>query len=184
MNSLERSICKYVKAAFRTYEAITGNWLFHAPEHYLQNYLLIKMGANWQIYAEATRKKIAAEQGRPPRGRPPNSLAQRYDLVVWQQSDARLRAVIEIKRTYRTSDLVDDAKRIKKALTSSQKASTGYLIVYSEAFNSRRSSGQAVLESRFAAWPEDLGLHRISTEYLCVDAEDGYSAGFVLMRTP
>ena len=134
MTKLEQAICRATGGAHRAYKDITGYWLWHSPEHFLQNFILLRLGREDAVYAEATRRKIEHETGKRRRGRPPRLQGHRYDLVVWQKTAMQLRAVIEIKRNYTTTStaLSNDADRIKQALTGPNGAGAGYLLVYTE----------------------------------------------------
>ncbi len=56
MNALENALCSSVWGAIEKYDEITGNWLFHAPEHYLQNFILISLG-------KSLTQKVISERG-------------------------------------------------------------------------------------------------------------------------
>jgi len=186
MNDLEKAICAAVKKAHRRYVEITDNWLFHAPEHFLQNFIFNSLGKTHWVYAEATRRKIANGCGRPPRGRPPNRKTYRYDLVVWHKTTYTrdpLRAVIEVKRAWRLDGgLKKDAERIKSALKGSQRAKSGYLVVYTEVQNSK---GVEALVKTLKDWACELGLTLLNQESIRIERErtsDGWICGFGLMR--
>jgi hypothetical protein len=182
MNQLEAALCYSVRRAYSTYKKITGNWLLHAPEHYLQNFILLHLGEKGHdVYAEATRKKIADGSGRPARGRPPTAKAARFDLVVWKKTADELRAVIEIKRCLSLVSAVhNDTKRIKRSLSSSQPAKAGYLVVYSEI---KTKSGKDAIISRFGKWAEELDLELLKAEILDLESfGSGWIAGYSLMR--
>ncbi len=181
MNQLERAIGKSMHRAFRTYEAIVDGWLMHAPEHFIQNFLLVDIGKRWCVYAEATRRKIAEGMGRLPRGRPPNGMTRRYDLLVWHGNDTP-RAVIEIKRAMDVSVLRRDAERVKRSVRGGQRTRVGYLLVYSEI---RTRHGDEGLMARFGHWESETGLKVAHADILGRedDPEDGWIAGFVLLRT-
>jgi hypothetical protein len=186
MNKLELSICRATENAHRTYERITGYWLWHSPEHFLQNFILLDLGKEHTVYAEATRKKIERESGRRQRGRKPRVPGQRHDLVVWQRSDAsRLRAVVEIKRNYTTKSmpLAKDARRIKQALTGSNGANSCYLLVYSEI---QARHGCERLKEIFSEWAEELGLTLLNPHILDEEEFDedrkGNICGYCLLR--
>jgi hypothetical protein len=181
MNELERALCRSVRRAHRRYEKITDNWLFHAPEHFLQNFIFLDLALDREVYAEATRKKITAGSGRLPVGRPPRVKASRYDLVVWNKAKSdTLRAVIEIKRGWCINEaLKRDAVRVRNSLKGAQKAKAGYLLVYSE-IPTRR--GREALAERFGDWASTLGLQLLRTQILATEGRDGWIAGFSLMR--
>ncbi len=66
LNKIEEGLCNAVEAAKERYVQITENWLFHAPEHFLQNFILLDLAnKGYEVYAEATRKKYSnAKVGR------------------------------------------------------------------------------------------------------------------------
>lgn len=179
MNGFERAICAAVRRALDRYEAITGNWLFHAPEHFLQNFLLLDLGKERGVYAEATRRKISHGLGRPPRGRPPKARTARTDLVAWHKDRRRgLRAAIEVKRSWSCdAQLRRDADRIKKA---SAKGMAGYLVVYSEMPKNGGRNRPKDLRLRFSRWASRMGLRSLRSATMGYD--DDWIAGYALMR--
>jgi hypothetical protein len=186
MTKLKTAICQATRAAYRKYEEITGNWLLHAPEHFLQNFIFLRLGRNDWVYAEATRRKIAEAAGRPARGRPPTRKAARYDLVVWQRTDeTRLNAVIEIKRSLRVdANLHKDAERVRRALNGTRGARAGYVLVYSEM---RAERGREALLTRFDKWAGELSLRMIHRDILEVEKSEDvdkapWMSGYCLMR--
>ena len=186
MNQVEKLLCRSVVQAFERYEGITGYWLLHAPEHFLQNFLMLELGKSRGVYMEATRRKIADGVGRPPKGRPPHSPTTRYDLVLWDKTRNTLRAVIEIKRSLSLSaPLKKDAKRIRtavahrQAVAHGQKAKAGYLIVYSEA--TVKQHANKGLTEKLEGWSTALNLKLIHAAVFDTDDED-YVAGFAIMR--
>jgi hypothetical protein len=186
MNSLEKCLCDSMGDAFEKYQSVTGWWLWHAPEHFIQNVALTHIWEKgWEVYPEATIKKITQAIGHPRRGRPPKSIKNRFDLVVWNRSSRRLRAVVEIKRTSRLAPLKGDAARIKKAMSGARTAKSGYLIVYSEAdARAEKKRPSEILKKRYADWAEELDLRIICSSILGEDNDTprAWAAGFVLMR--
>jgi hypothetical protein len=181
MNEFEKALCRSVRLAHRRYEAITGNWLFHAPEHFLQNAIMLSLGKTHEVYAEATRRKITDGMGRPPRGRPPRSRAYRFDLVVWHKTKDTLKAVIEIKRSWRNDTALQrDAERIRRSISSAQRSRAGYLVVYSEVSVKK---GKELLLENFVSWADDLGLAVLNAEVMDEEPQqDGWICGFALLR--
>jgi hypothetical protein len=179
LDLLEKNICDAIKKAHKRYEQITGYWLFHAPEHFLQNFIFLEIAKSWEVYPEATRKKISEGMGKSPVGRPP-SAKFRYDLVIWNKSSDKLRAVVEIKRCLSASQTVQkDADRIRNALKGQQKAKAAYLLLYSEV---PIKKGSDALIQRFYGWSKKLDLHIVQATCLSQDEDSGWICGYSLMR--
>lgn len=187
MDQLEDAICKATRDAYKRYKNITGGyWLWHAPEHFLQNFVLLRLGQGYTVHAEATRKKIEAVVGKRNRGPKPKAKV-RYDLVVWQRVRPSLRAVVEVKRCYVTTcgkGLKLDAKRIKHARTGENGAKHGYLLVYSEKMLKKGRSG---LLEVFKGWAKGLGLGLVKHEILDKNGTDDkgkpWESGYCLLKT-
>ncbi len=97
MDQLEQAICRATRGAYKKYAEITGYSLWHSPEHFLQDYVMLRLGSGYTVHAEATKKKIELETRYRSRGPKPKARV-RYDLVVWHKATPRVRAVIEVKR--------------------------------------------------------------------------------------
>jgi hypothetical protein len=190
MNDLEKAICDATDAAYDAYEQITGYWLWHSPEHFLQNWIFRSLGQEhgFEVYAEATTRKIETETGRRRRGRPRKKAGKRYDLIVWRKTKSELRAVIEIKRIYSatvTRLLQEDAQKVTQAvLDCANPAAHGYLLIYTEI--PRRLEKSGVLR-RFDAWAKALGFQLRSGKICGVGGKDWqgkeWISGYCLLRT-
>jgi hypothetical protein len=180
LNQLESEILSAASKAHNMYENLTGYWLFHSPEHLLQDLMFLELGKKWLVFIEANRKRLSEQMGKSPMGRPPLK-RYRYDLVVWHRSTDTLRAVIEIKRSLIMTDVMkNDANRIRKAINSQPSIKSGYLLVYSEI---EQKSGQNALAERFDRWSVHMDLQLIGSKIIEYDEkESDYLPGFALYR--
>lgn len=178
MNGLEKSLCSAVVGAFNSYEKMNETWLLHAPEHYLQNAILVHIGkSDFKVYLEATRQRIIETEGRKRRGRPPKDKGRRYDLIIWHKSMPKMRAVVEVKRSMSWGNqLLRDATRIKQE----KHAKAGYLIVYTEMKEKR---GRHKMLERFETWEYHLGLNWLNRMQPMLGTDDEWMAAFALFRT-
>lgn len=183
MNKLELAMSGAVRRAHEDYYRDTESWLFHAPEHYLQNAILLKLGgrSGFSVFAEATRKKVAEHQQIKPPG--PRPLANtRHDLTIWGKSTREVRAVVEIKRAMdMNAGVRRDFDRVSKAVRgrSRHAPKTGYVLVYSEARKSK------TLPDRFHRWAEETGYVLVNDGARLLEddtAEGGWACGFGLFR--
>lgn len=187
MTKLEDAICAATCGAYETYKEITGGyWLWHSPEHFLQNFVMVRLGKDYWVYSEATRSKIEVDTGHHARGPRPQPNAH-YDLVVWHKTLSSLRAVVEVKRCYTTvcsKGLKTDADRIKKAQNGKNGAKDGYLLVYSEM--RLKPSGSRLL-GVFHGWAESLGLDLVHGAILDEKEADSqgtdWESGYCLLKT-
>src|ERR1700737_3553941 len=156
MNDLEKKIFYSAVRAHDTYEEMTGGWwLMHAPESFLQHEVgraIHRKG--FEVFPEASPRKIAREHDKPKRGRPAKLPRVRFDVVVWHknQMQRRGRAVIEIKRALNNRGVLLDAKKLKSYLKNDRYGS-GYLLVYSQAVGPYR---RATLGKRITALKNKL----------------------------
>jgi hypothetical protein len=97
---------------------------------------------------------------------------QRFDLVIWRKSVDKLRAIIEIKRAYRTADLQQDAIKVQKFIkhASEYGLRTGYLLAYTEAVRNGGNSGRNTIDRRFDHWRKKL-----STQVPKIRLIDGFA---------
>src|SRR5208282_4667903 len=95
-----------------------------------------------EVFTETSPVKIQYEHDKPLRGRPPRKerQRQRFDVVVWQKTSNKVRAIIEIKRGGPEvfAQVAKDADKLKKYLSMKGAHGTGYLLFYSEASGSNR----------------------------------------------
>src|SRR6267378_849952 len=151
---LDKLILNAAKTAQRTYIDMTGQWLSHGPESFLQMEIARKIFRDgFYVFPDASDKKVLHEMG-PNRGRPPKDLKKRFDLTVWNKTSDTLRAVIEIKATRRFDLVARDKQKIDRRFKLSNPPVCGYLLVYSEATG---STGTAKIHDRFSNWSSRFG---------------------------
>lgn len=161
LNDLEKAIGHALPRAQRAYVEMTGWWLTHGPESFLQHEIARHIARKRKaiVFTEVSPRKIAAEFPTKGRGRTYEA-RKRFDLIVWQKSSYGVRAVIEIKRAWGAKPVLKDAKKIHSYMLHKRAAKTGYLLVYSDASNAKgRSSGagrRKHIEDRFAKWGRRL----------------------------
>lgn len=135
MNKLERALLAGAQRAQNTYRRMSGGWwLWHAPESLLMHEVARSISRTGnEVFTEASPAKIAREFSEPLRGRPSKDQRKRFDIVVWQRTINRTRAIVEIKRTTMLQPVSLDAAKIKKYLNLQSTSGVGYVLVYSEA---------------------------------------------------
>lgn len=193
MNALEKAILSAAREAQGKYEDMTGWWLSHGPESFIEHEVAAKVSGreNFSVFPEASPKKILAEQGKKPRGRPAGNLRQRFDIVVWhKKASSRVRAVVEIKRAWATADLRGDVGKVRRILKQ-KLAGTGYLLVYTEAKGGPQSSSLSkserekrrakILATRLRKWADNLGIKMIG-HYIDRRGDGEWSWAFALFR--
>jgi hypothetical protein len=136
-NKLEQDIFRGALKAQSSYEEMTGGWwLSHGPESIIQIQIALSLKKNHYVDAEASPAKILQYHDSKPRGRPSHNRRNRFDLVVWNKSGLKIRAVVEVKRAYNTAPLIRDAEKLRRyAANASSNDFAGYLLFYSEAVN-------------------------------------------------
>lgn len=150
MTLLERQILEGAVRAQREYEEISGGWwLWHGPESFFHISIARAIASSGHaVYIDTSIKKLKSELERGP-GRPAANSRQRPDISVWLKSSDRLRAVIEIKRSWSVGPIRRDAQKIQKYLAQKQAPRAGYIVVYSEAKGDQREDK---LIQRFRDW--------------------------------
>jgi len=164
INDLEKSVLTCVLAAQRDYEAMTGHWLKHAPESFLQVCVargVCKATGN-AVYIDASMRKIANEKGRGP-GRPAANAGKRPDISVWFKNSDALRAIIEIKCTHLLDHIKKDVAKMEAWLRQAGPPGAAYILAYSEAM-SNKSEPISVLNKRFDRWQNETGWRRIGSK--------------------
>lgn len=134
MNKLEKGILDGARAAQKEYEEMTGWWLSHGPESFIEYAVARAVGKQgFTVFPEASPKKIMNERDHRPRGRPRKNLGQRFDIVVWLKASDQVRAILEIKRAWSIADLRSDREKVATFLQRNNFVRAGYLLIYTEA---------------------------------------------------
>jgi hypothetical protein len=178
MNQLEQHILKGAIEAHKQYSDMTGEWLYHGPESFLQVVLAQELARTGHlIYIDMSIRRILREIGREA-GRPAKFELQRPDISVWHRNNETLRAAIEIKRTANFDFVRSDANKIERYLWSERAARTGYILVYT-IYNKDKP-----LQKRFEHWKAKLGEKwRLVGTYIDQDEDDSdWIWGVVLLR--
>jgi hypothetical protein len=160
-NKLEKGIISAAKDAAVSYSQMTGGyWLWHAPEHFLQNEVA---RAIWKegfyVFVDTSGDRVRADLV-GVRGRRPGTGRKRFDISVFYKHGNKVRAVIELKTraTYSVTATAQDAKKIENHFKNANHATSGYLLVYGEADSAQRPNAEKSIETRFATtFPKRLG---------------------------
>jgi hypothetical protein len=186
INSLEKSILKSALLAQREYEAMTGEWLWHGPESFLQVIVAQRVAkeTGHYVYIDVSRKKIEKEMGRR-RGPPASTDGQRADISVWYKNSMTLRAVIETKRTINLAPIQADADRMKRWLRQARPPTAAYILAFLEATTNRpKMTPTKAVENIFDRWVERTGWRWIGSAVHSDPDEPKWAWGIVLMRNP
>ena len=179
-NALEKSIIEGAKEAQEDYENMSGWWLSHGPEYFLtsivSNWLCKKSG--FYVYPEASPKKIAEEHKRPRQEQPSKMQGKRFDIVVWNKSNIRLRAIIEIKLAWSIRPLIPDRNKMRGFLSTSEHKPTCYLLVYTTAKGPNRVE---TLKRRFMHWEKKLECNLVH-EHVDTQGDGEFSWALALLR--
>ena len=183
MNSLEDRIIRGARKAQEKYLKMTGGyWIWHGPESFLQTVVATELAHDHWVYVDTSTKRVRVDMKRGP-GRPTDDLRKRLDISIWNKSDNRLRAIIEIKRSWTVAPVKKDAVKIEKYLKSKQRPRAGYILAYSEAKKNGQLDRVEFLEQRFAKWQKALAWKRIHSIF-GTKGDDEWAWGFCLFRCP
>lgn len=182
-NKLEKCLINSGILAHDEYKKITnGWWLWHGPESFLQvtvaNNISKEIGSI--VYIDASRSRIEREIGRGP-GRPPANGSQRADISVWNKSNNKLRAVIEIKRSIGIDPVLQDTIKMNTWMGQNNPPGSAYMLTYSEAKGAKR---MATLDKRFDYWATKSGWIEKGRVTYDDPTDDHYAWGLFLMRHP
>jgi hypothetical protein len=183
INALEKSILKSAAAAQREYKTMTGGWwLWHGPESFLQVVVAQRVAktTGHSVYVDTSRKRIECEKGRGRERRAANQ-GQRPDISVWNKTSARLRAVIEIKRTNTLGSIQADATRMSAWLRQANPPSAAYILAYSLSWGNRRTS---ILTNRFRKWESKTSWKTVGSVVFDAPDDPDCAWGIILMRNP
>lgn len=160
LSKLERALKNGVILGQKTYDKLTdGWWLGHAPEHFLHHEIARSIArCGYEVFTEASPAKITREHGRKLRGRPRKDRRKRFDLVIWQRANRRrTQAIVEVKRFWSAASAIrDDADKIRHYLRGRAGHGNGYLVIYAEARNAKRSKRVEQLKKRASTFADKL----------------------------
>ena len=175
-----------------------GAYLTYSHESFLQNFIAIELfrkTKHW-VYIDPSRRKVReslTNAGRKPK---PESLKQRFDLVVWPKVGSGVKAVIEIKETQAKHPVLRDVKKVHEFLVktfSGKKSAAGYVLYYtdkSRALGRKKDEAQTI-GARFERVDREMrdivgtrsltGIRHGLTDYVhAKDSQDPW--GFALFR--
>jgi hypothetical protein len=182
MNKFEQALIEGAKAAQEDYGEITGGWwLSYGPESFIGHTIANKLRKEgFLVFPEASPKKIREEMDDPPKGRPPKNLGQRFDLVVWEKSNEKIKAVIEIKKAWDITLLRTDQKKIATFLKQHEYVKSGYLLAYTDAKGVRREN---TLSNRLDKWAQGLSCSLVGF-HIDKQGSEEWSWAIGLFRLP
>ncbi len=158
-NDLERAIVNAAEKAQESYQDMTGWWLLHGPESFLQIFLSLKLMKRLDInvYPECSPKRLKRDCELTLRGRPPKiNEKQRFDVVLWWKNE-KPRAIVEVKcvlATGGTVGVVNDAKKLFSYSAEAKRIGlrSGYLLVYVEAYHKKEAKSRAMVRAAVDAY--------------------------------
>ena len=196
LNDLESAIRSAVLSAQKNYIRMSGWWLHHGPESFLQHQIAwaVMRRCKTNVFTEVSPKKIGAERIRGP-GRTYKA-RKRFDIIVWPKSSNIPRAVIEVKRAWRLAPVRADANKIRSYIKHRNAAKNGYIIIYSDVSSFRGRSRSSERRNHLCRIFNRWGCALSRTGWKCINmtvvspqgdgAEDvngnRYSWGFALYR--
>lgn len=148
-NDFEKEILGAAFAAQRFHLKMTGGqYLWYSHESYLQNFVAVELFKKTShcVYIDPSPKKLR-ESSASSSKRPPPNVKQRFDLVFWLKSDARVKAILEIKVAWGKKPVMDDIRKVSTYLnTKDGQGVTGYVLYYTDHRRNKRWKGK---DSRF-----------------------------------
>lgn len=134
-----QAIFEGTKSAAIAYDLLSGHWLDYAPESFLQANIALAFSKrtesnSFKLTLEASHTKINWEYPLKRDGRSIKmTTRQRFDLLIWLSSQTPS-IPIEIKKTYRARDCLNDAERIRRWVRARHSPmKRGYVVVYTSA---------------------------------------------------
>ncbi|WP_430398175.1 hypothetical protein [Ferrovibrio sp.] len=162
MTKLEEQILSGATTAQKKYMYMTGYWLDHAPEAFINTHVgLSAAGGEYFAYIDTSVKKLHADIDSPhTRGRKVKFEKERPDVAIWYKSKSRIYAIVETKKTYNSSPLKKDIIKLKKHLSHSKSAKYGYLLVHTTNGAKGESPENALirLTAKLKRWEKHLGV--------------------------
>ncbi|MXX95007.1 MAG: hypothetical protein F4039_05520 [Gammaproteobacteria bacterium] len=146
---------------------MTDGWyLSYSHESFLQNFIAFELfkKSKLSVNIDPSGRKVYEEVS--PWGRPPGSkrLDQRFDVVVWKKDSSSVKAVIEVKKAWRTKSVLQDVKKLRKFLpTASVRCAKGYVLYYTDKRPTSRGDKQTDIETiggRFKRVHDSMCKHR------------------------
>lgn len=188
-NKFEKAILKAAVDAWKFhYEMTGGAYLHYTHESFLQNYIAVNMFSEkgFYVYVDPSPKKIRNDSRsdsiseKPPKNL---NLQQRFDLVFWLKADDRVKAIIEVKRAWNKTPVMNDVNKVSDYLkTNDGKDVDGYVLYYTHASDTK------FIHRRFQAVDEEMkksigkeGKFGLVGKYI-FEEKDWAPYGFALFR--
>ncbi|MDE0093476.1 MAG: hypothetical protein OXO49_03120 [Gammaproteobacteria bacterium] len=141
-NKFEYSILTTALNAQRFHIDMTGGWyVWYSHESFLQNFIARELASDYRLNVDLSRKRL--RNAVRPRGRPPNpeSLRQRFDLIVWSKTTAKVKAVIEIKIGWSKAPVLRDVIKVQDfRKTAHGRDAAGYVLYYTDKIRSKKGN--------------------------------------------
>ena len=182
MNALEKAIFAAVPKAAKKYGQMTGWWLSHAPESFIQIYVSCLLAdEGYSVYPDISVGRIREELELDSKNIADDILRYKCDISVWFKKKRALRASIEIKKSWNSSSILKDIEKIRRINSVSRSASQGYILGYSE---SKTRTGDSSLAGKFQNWADYSGCKLLDHKIIHdPPIDEVYSAwGFCLIR--
>ena len=139
MNKLEKILCSAPAEAHARYLSMNGlYWLWHAPEHFLTNFIANRIFDEIQqhVYIDCPLKRIVSDGGLDRRIFGKQNKGMRPDITVWGKKslngDFPLEAVVEIKTRNTMEEIYKDFDRVAKLVDKKSGPNRGYVIIYAD----------------------------------------------------
>jgi hypothetical protein len=148
-NILEDAIIDGVRRAVEQYSVMSGASLCHAPESFLQMKIvdsIFSKGKYW-VYPDISIGRIHEEVHGSRDDIDQCIKSKRPDISVWYKKTLKIRALIEIKRTWYATPILEDIRKLREIIEKSKFVKCGYVVGYWE-FNGKNIDA----DSKFSDW--------------------------------
>jgi hypothetical protein len=176
MNAFEETIVEGAIRADKAYYKMSGHWLSHAPESFLQSLIaqaIAKQG--YFVYMDRSISKILTDHDNLKSATAGEGLTKRPDISVWLKTKNQLKAVIEIKRSWRSHPIKRDVARNRIILKSHYGPRSAYVLGYCE----RKSEN--TLDQCFDNWAKATSTELVH-KHIDNREHEKWRWGFCLLR--
>ena len=197
-NNFEKAILDAAWNAQKFHIEMTdGRYLWYSHESFLQNFIAREMFKKIEhcVYVDPSPKKIR-EMAASASKKPPKNLQQRFDLVFWLKTDDEVKAIVEIKRAWVKTPVMDDIYKLWEYRKTNDGRNIRYYYVLYYTDHSRKDIHEGTdskfIRDRFCKVEQkikegtgqdkqNVGLRHGPADYICdPDKDDPW--GFALFR--
>ena len=107
---------------------MTGHWLHHAHESFIQTVICQEISAEYYAFPDSSLKKIYEDIGAHEHELDDRQLRQKPDISIWYKSKRDIYAILEIKKAWQSAPVLADSKKIKM-IAAGKGRKLGYLLV-------------------------------------------------------